>query len=404
MSASRVAFTFPIGLTLGASNIWSAQLAGLLVRQGWAADVLVHANPGWHPEVDLGIDPAIRVLACGGPKVTEARAGDIPGFVEVYARSMPAVVVQNWSAAPYATLAALSQERASDLRIIGVGHADSPFYYDDLVYYESIIHLFLAVSDEIAVELKKRLPHRADDIVVRPCAVFADQEFPARSYAPVGRPLILTYAGRVTNDQKKMSRVAPFAEELQRRGVDFQLRIVGEGGYKDWLKADVAKLPGKLQARISIEPGRLPSEMPAIWRESDVCLLLSDFEGTSVSMLEAMAQGCVPVVTRVSGTAAAIREGVTGYTTLPGDLAAMADVVSALDQRRDQIAAMGREAHRLIVSQYSYDVYLPWFIEQVRRVQAMPPRMWPKQRESLRMTIPPPEGWFARLRRRLRGS
>lgn len=397
MIPNKIAFTLPIGMTLGASNIWSAQLAGLLAARGYAADLLLHANVGWHPEVDLKVDPAVQVRCCSSAKVTDATLADVESFAATYAEALPGVVVQNWGMAPYAALAALARTRAADMRVIGVGHADADGYYDDLVYYESIIHLFLAVSDEIARELARRLPHRAEDIVVRPCAVFSPSNA-ERPYAAAGKPLRITYAGRVTNDQKKMSRVAPFAEELQRRDVDFHLRIIGEGGYKQWLKADVAKLPDALQARIRIEPGRLPSEMPAIWRESDICLLLSDFEGTSVSMLEAMAQGCVPVVTRVSGTAAAIQEGATGYTTMPGDLAAMADVVRDLDGRRERLVEMGREAHRVIVKQYSYDVYLPWFIEQLARVQAMRPRPWAGDRQLVR-PMPGASGWFARIRR-----
>jgi glycosyltransferase involved in cell wall biosynthesis len=391
----RAAFTLPIGMTLGASNIWSVQLAGLLTRQGYAADVLVHPNVGWHPEIDLGLDPAIRVLTCPGPKVTEAGQRNIPAMAQVYANSLPGVVVQNWGQIPYATLAYLAQQNAEKLRVIGVGHADADAYYDDLIYYESIIHIFLAVSDEIGAELARRLPHRADDIVVRPCAVFADTELGARRYATSGEPLRITYAGRVTNDQKKMSRVAPFARELHQRGVPFHLRVIGEGGYKKWLLEDVSQLPAAVRACVSIEPGRLPPEMPAIWRDSDICLLLSDFEGTSVSMMEAMAQGCIPVVTEVSGTKAIIREGVNGYTSKPGDLAAMADNLCILNADRSKLTAYGEAAHRVIVEKYSYDVYLPWFMSLLSRVQEAAPRPWPGDKPLLRAP-PVRSGWLSR--------
>lgn len=410
MNASRIAFTLPIGVTLGASNIWSVQVANQLAEQGWTPFLLEHVSVGWHPDVDLQVGPGVQTLRCGGARVTEAGVADVEAFARVYAGALPAVVVQNWGRAPYGALAGLARERASALRVIGVGHADSDGYYDDLVHYESIIHLFLAVSDEIAAELARRLPHRAGDIVTRPCAVFAPPDA-RRPYAAGTAPLRITYAGRITNDQKKMSRIAPLARELDQRGVNFHLRVIGEGGYKDWLRVDVRQLPPALQARISIEPGRKPVEMPAIWRESDVCLLVSDFEGTSVSMLEAMAQGCVPVVTRVSGTGAILKPGINGFVAPPGDLAAMAVQLQQVDQARDHLPAWGQAAHQVIVDHYSYERYLPWFKEQVARVQAMPDRPWPRDRPIYEP--PPPAapvvktGWrstVTRLLRRLTGS
>lgn len=401
MIPNRISFTLPIGMTLGASNIWSVQLAGLLIDQGYEASLLVHENVGWHPDINLSINPKIKVLACHGPKVTEARINDISRFADSYANILPSVVVQNWGQTPYATLAKLAQRHSGNMRIIGVGHADANGYYDDLCYYESIIHLFLAVSDEIGAELARRLPHRSGDIVVRPCAVFADATPGSRTYAGADEPLRITYAGRITNDQKKMARVAPFARELYQRGVRFHLRVIGEGGYKKWLMEDIAQLSPEVRACISVEPGRLPPEMPAIWRESDICLLLSDFEGTSVSMLESMAQGCVPVVTEVSGTKAIIREGVNGYTSAPGDLAAMAENIRKIDMNRSNLGLLGGAAYREIIEKYSYDVYVPWFMGLLERVQAASPRPWPEGKPLMRAPLVK-SGWRARVGRWLK--
>ena len=39
----------------------------------------------------------------------------------------------------------------------------------------------------------------------------------------------------------------------------------------------------------------------AFWKDKDVCLSFSDYEGRSISIMEAMANGAVPVVTATSG-------------------------------------------------------------------------------------------------------
>src|SRR5262245_40405014 len=40
--------------------------------------------------------------------------------------------------------------------------------------------------------------------------------------------------------------------------------------------------------------------MTDLWASSDISILFSEFEGMSISMLESMGQGCVPIVTDVS--------------------------------------------------------------------------------------------------------
>src|SRR5690606_40887156 len=64
---------------------------------------------------------------------------------------------------------------------------------------------------------------------------------------------------------------------------------------------------------------------------SDVFIQCSDFEGTSNSMLESMAQGTIPVVTQTeSGLAGIITPGANGFLVQVGDMEAMAEVLCSL--------------------------------------------------------------------------
>ncbi len=390
-----IGFVLPIGRTLGGSNIWSARLCGHLAAVGVETVSFVHTNPGWHPDVDLSIPAASRCVVCGGPPVLRARLEDIEHFASVYAEALPSVIVPNFSDAVYATCALLTSRRPG-LRVIGVAHGNAETYYDSLIYYEEIIDAFVGVSEEISCELRKRLPLRQADVYTKSCPVDVSPGWVVPARDPRA-PLVLTYAGRLTNYEKRVSQLAPLIAELGRLGVDFTFRIIGEGGYRQTLQQEVARLPTSIRNRVHLE-GMLPPEvMPARWRESDVCILVSDSEGTSLSMLEAMAEGCVPVVTRVSGTAAVIRDGINGFVVERGDLTGMARRIRDLADDRGRLRVMSLAAHERVLRDYAYGEYVPWFMGLLERIQRNPARTWPSGKPLLK-PLPVQRGWLGRFR------
>jgi glycosyltransferase involved in cell wall biosynthesis len=398
MSSFTTTFVFPIGKTLGGANIWSARMLGYLERAGCPTAAVLHTNPGWHPDGNLPIPEPTRIISCGGPTVVNARTRHVRAFARAYAGCLPSIVIPNWHDTCYAACAELAKTRAADLRVVGVVHGNNESYYGPLTYYESIMHGFIAVSDEIAIELKRRLPHRGADIHTMACPVEVEERLARPDRAP-GAPLVITYAGRITNHEKKVSDLTPLMKELDQRGVDFKFRIIGEGGYLPTLKWEVQQLPGQIQKRVSIEGLYPPDAMPGVWRVSDICILVSSSEGTSISMLEAMAAGCVPVVTRVSGTAAVISEGVNGCTAPVGDVAGLAAHIQRLASQPDVWATMSRSAHATAKSRYAYPDYAAWFREQLLRWQAAEPRPWSGRRPVLRNTRAWP-AWLNWLKRR----
>ena len=75
---------------------------------------------------------------------------------------------------------------------------------------------------------------------------------------------------------------------------------------------------------------------------------LSDYEGRSISIMEAMANGAVPVVTETSGVHEDITDGENGYIVGVGDMDALAERIAFLDCHRDRIGTMGQNAHTQI--------------------------------------------------------
>jgi len=186
----------------------------------------------------------------------------------------------------------------------------------------------------------------------------------------------LAYAGRITNHEKRVSNFIPLARELDALGVNFHLRVIGEGGYKNWLRKEISDLPADLQRRVTLDDMMLPDQLEAVWRETDVCLLVSNTESGGISMLEAMSQGCVPVSTRTPGPSEIVHHGETGFLTPIDDMKEMAQSIRRLDANRALLQEIGHKAFVSVRDRFNYDQYMPWFMNLVEEARKRPDRQW----------------------------
>jgi glycosyltransferase involved in cell wall biosynthesis len=98
--------------------------------------------------------------------------------------------------------------------------------------------------------------------------------------------------------------------------------------------ADVLQIPG----------GSLHGGMPALYRQHDILVHPSLFEGSSISIYEALASG-LPVVTTPSA-GSIVRHEREGLVVPPRDLERMVEAVEALVRDRERRIEMGRAARR----------------------------------------------------------
>ena len=89
------------------------------------------------------------------------------------------------------------------------------------------------------------------------------------------------------------------------------------------------------------------SDLPGYYRSADLYLSASHSDGTSVSLLEALASGCPVLVSDIAGNKEWITPGQEGWLFPDGDVEALAQgILHALSQR-DQLAEKGAAARRL---------------------------------------------------------
>lgn len=161
----------------------------------------------------------------------------------------------------------------------------------------------------------------------------------------------------VANLRERVKNHAMFlraAAKAARTADDVGFIIAGEGELLDETKK-LARDLGVSERTFFL--GRC-SRVPELLALSDICVLTSESEGFSNSILEYMAAGKPVVATDVGGAAEAIVEGETGFLVASNDDEALAERLgrllcdSALSER------MGSEGRRRVVEQFSMESQL----------------------------------------------
>ena len=112
-------------------------------------------------------------------------------------------------------------------------------------------------------------------------------------------------------------------------------------------------------------------------------MLFSEYEGTSISMLEAMAEGCVPVITRVSGAETVIRDGENGFCVNIGDMEMMSQIIRTLSEHKHEFQRLSVNAHATIRDNFAIHDYLVWFRALIDLAWQRPSAQWPMNRPVL---------------------
>ena len=115
---------------------------------------------------------------------------------------------------------------------------------------------------------------------------------------------------------------------LNEKGIKFDMTIVGDGSARDELKQRVhaAGLDGRVSFAGKVDNARLPE----ILRRHDVYLSASLWDGTSLSLLEAMAMGLFPIVSNIKANAAWLNHNVDGLLHKAGDAEDLAKCIMQL--------------------------------------------------------------------------
>ncbi len=263
-----------------------------------------------------------------------------------------------------------AQLRHTGVRCVGIGHTDDDAYRELLL--QSEWDGAVAVSESVRSWLEPLAGDRPCETIVYGVPI-ADRP---RTPASAG-PLEIVYLGRVVQPQKRVMDLVPVMRELDERGAEARLHIVGDGPAMGPLRRAFARA-GLSGVRVEFHGERDAAWVARFLPTADVSLLVSEAEGTSISMLEAMGAGVVPAVTAVaSGVSEWVEPRGSGVVAPIGDAEAMADELAWLAADRGRLAALGAEAHRRVASSQSVGAMAQRYAAFFDRVMATPMRRAP---------------------------
>jgi glycosyltransferase involved in cell wall biosynthesis len=201
--------------------------------------------------------------------------------------------------------------KAAGIPTVGILHSDDSFYralQDTFVFGAKKLRLssLVCVSRELEAQVSSRGPETTQ-IWRIPCGV----SLPDGRVERVPGILRMAYVGRLTEEAKRISAVTRALCQATRQIPGTTAIIYGDGPDKSSVEAILSCEGNEFPVCLG---GLIPSDrIQEVLFQCDVLVLLSDYEGLPIALMEAMACGCVPVCLRIrSGIPELVEDGVSG--------------------------------------------------------------------------------------------
>ena len=217
------------------------------------------------------------------------------------------------------------------------------------------------VSRFLAEDIRRLLPQVSTTTVVTPMPIDVTS-FAAGERELKAVPPRILYAGNLV-PSKGVDLLLQAAALLSRRGVQYELKILGEGPARPELQS----LAGQLSIidRVTWAPFVPQSQMPQEYGASTVTVLPTrgNAEGLGLTLVEALLAGSAVVATPAGGIPEVVRPEVTGLLARPEDPADLAQQLERLivsPDLRERLIGAGKE---LVLQTYSPDAAIGRFVE-----------------------------------------
>ena len=333
----KVLFDLQYGAVLGGVESWVLQMADMLSRKKLDIKYITFIQD---KEAFLERDQLI-VIRSGSEQSYVDRLRDGLAKIRQY---MPCNIVCNFPLEVFETAVLAKWLWPNDVNLITVVHCDEMVYYEQYSQIIGLIDYCLVTCDKMEKYFieqgmdKNKLLRLTWEI---PCNKILE-----RTYSKRGTPIRIGYAGRIVKRQKRLELLIDLAAALINRKVDFELNIAGEGEYKEELQNELAGISAEIDFKGYIDREYITD----FWKEQDIAINCSDYEGRCISRGESMASGAVPVITDTSGVSDDVVDGYNGYIVPVGDIAAMTERICYLYDHRELLELMGERSRQRILT------------------------------------------------------
>jgi glycosyltransferase involved in cell wall biosynthesis len=307
----------------GGMEAFLLRLGGYLRQQGYDVEVITTLEPGeWFGRVaELGMK-ASHVSAPSGSRFltplqhsSRVRSKLASGGYDV--------IFLNHSRHAQACIGGLPDK----MLVIPILHNDYEEIYQVGCANPDAWNVAVAVSPKVAESARRWVPRRPV-LQILSGVDLPDESLLAQRLS-FEHPIRLIFIGRLEHTHKGVLWLPDILRACLDRGFAATLTIVGDGPDAERLQRLLAER--SLERQTQLLRGIPPREVYRLLTQSHALLMPSQFEGLPLALLESLACGCVPVVSRLPGiTDIAVTHGQTGLLVRTGDVAGFADAVVSL--------------------------------------------------------------------------
>lgn len=208
----------------------------------------------------------------------------------------------------------------------------------------------VAVLSEIEKEfIEKRWQNL--DVRVLANAVALD-EIQTRKLETIEKTII--FLGRLHED-KGLREITEACRVLIDEGLQFNFKCFGAGEAKDFFLVEMTKILGEKFFYGGVISG---AEKWQTLSESDIFLLPSRYEGLPVAMLEAMAAGCVVVVSEIGSISLVVKDGFNGFLIEPKNVPQIVEKLKFLLSDKADWESLRRNARETVEGKFNLKDYI----------------------------------------------
>lgn len=255
----------------------------------------------------------------------------------------------------------------ADIRRIMTVHTITVATYAGARVLRDHVHSTICVSPRIREDLLRKNGFSASHTRVIPNAIDIAPFLRHDRVTVDDSPLRVLSLGRIIDRDKGVFWLPKIMDQLS--GQPVHLTVAGDGPDLTELNRRCAHLGERVRFL-----GRIPPEqVPQVLAEHDVFVFSSRFEGLPLSLVEAMAAGCVPVASRIKGvTDFVVRDGQDGLLFDIGDTRVAAQHIARLAADRAMLGRLSAEARQNVSGRFELAAMAGNYFEVVREVAESP--------------------------------
>jgi glycosyltransferase involved in cell wall biosynthesis len=252
---------------------------------------------------------------------------------------------------------------------LSIAHNDVSAFYAPLQHYGPFVDCAVGVSESLRQKIIDLcdIPAKRARYIPYGVELLSSSQIERLAQTSSGPDQLLRigYVGRLVQAQKRVMEFVPLAAQLVKCGLRFELHLIGDGSERSELEA-ACKRAG-LESKVRFWGWLSSDQVREQLLRLDVFVLLSDYEGLPVALLEAMGHGLVPIVTRIeSGNTQLVRHGENGFVIPVGEIQSCVEALQTLANDRGLLSQLKRAAWKSVRDysvQHSTDSYVECFDE-----------------------------------------